>query len=51
MKENKNKNVCERNFDERVFREMCWEIIQQFTSEGPMNVSEGYPTDSPQRVV
>ena len=37
MKENKNENVCERNFDGRFFGELCWEIVQQFTSEGPMN--------------
>ena len=37
MKENKNENVCERNFDGRFSEESCWEIIQQYTSEGPMN--------------
>ena len=41
MKENKNKNVCEMNFDERFSRELCWEIVQQFTSEGPMNCFGG----------
>ena len=35
MKENKNENVCERNFDGSFFGELCWEIVQQFTSEGP----------------
>ena len=33
----KRKNVCERKFDGRFFGELCWEIVQQFTSEGPMN--------------
>ena len=37
MKESKKESVCERNFDERFSRELCWEIVQQFTSEGPMN--------------
>ena len=41
MKENKNKNVCERNFDGRFFGELCWEIVQQFTSGRPMNCFEG----------
>ena len=41
MKEKKNKNVCERNFDGRFFGESCWEIVQQFTSEGPMNCFGG----------
>ena len=52
MKEKKNEHVCERNFDGRFFEELCWEIVQQFTLEGPMNffrrlsnrfVSEGCP--------
>ena len=41
MKENKKENVCERNFDGRFFGELCWEIIQQFTSKGPMNCFGG----------
>ena len=41
MKENKNENVCERNFDGRFFRELCREVVQQFTSEGPMNCFGG----------
>ena len=36
-KENKNENVCEMNFDGRFSGELCWKIVQQFTSEGPMN--------------
>ena len=40
MKENKKENVCERNFKERFSGELCWEIVQQFTSEGPMNCFE-----------
>ena len=54
MKENKNENGCEMNFNGRFFGELCWEIIQQFTSEGPMNcfgelsnkfASDGCPID------
>ena len=41
MKENKNENVCERNFHGRFSRESCWEIVQQFTSEGPINCFGG----------
>ena len=42
MKEKKKKeNICERNFDGRFSGESCWEIVQQFTSEGPMNCFEG----------
>ena len=41
MKENKNENVCERNFDGRFSGESCWEIVQQFTSEGPLNCFRG----------
>ena len=37
MKENKKENFCERNFDERFSGELHSEIVQQFTSEGPMN--------------
>ena len=37
----KKKNVCERNFDGRFSGELCWGIVQQFTSEGPMNCFGG----------
>ena len=37
----KRKNVCERNFGGRFFGELCWKIVQQFTSEGPMNCFRG----------
>ena len=30
-------NGCERNFKGRFFGELGWEIVQQFTSEDPMN--------------
>ena len=51
MKENKNENVCEMNFDGIFVGELCWEVVQQFTSEGPMNCFGGLSTDSPRRVV
>ena len=41
IKRKKRKNVCQRNFDGRFFEELCWEIVQQFTSEGPMNCFRG----------
>ena len=37
MKGNKNENVCEKNFNGRFSGELCWEVVQQFTLEGPMN--------------
>ena len=41
MKKNKNQNVCERNFDGRFSGELCCEVVQQFTLEGPMNCFGG----------
>ena len=41
MKSHKNENVCERNFDGRFSGELCWEIVQQFTSERPMDCFVG----------
>ena len=45
----KRKNVCEMNFDGRFSGELCWEIVQQFTSEGPMNcfgrLSNRFPSE------
>ena len=41
MKENKNENVCERNFNIRFSGELCWEIVQQFKLEGPINCFGG----------
>ena len=37
MKENKKENGCERNFNGRFSGGLGWEIVQQFTSEEPMN--------------
>ena len=54
MKKNKKENGRERNFNGRFFGELCWEIVQQFTLEEPMNcfgelsnkfASEGCPID------
>ena len=36
-------NGCERNFKGRFSEELPWRVVQQFTSEGPMTVSENYP--------
>ena len=52
-----NENGCERNFNGRFSGELGWEIVQQFTSEGPMNffgelsnkfASEGCPIYLPE---
>ena len=52
--ENKKEIGCERNFNGRFSGELGWEIVQQFTSEDPMNcfgklsnkfASEGCPID------
>ena len=40
MKENKKENGCEKNFNGRFSIELGWEIVQQFTSEEPMNCFE-----------
>ena len=37
IKEIKKENGCERNFYGRFSRVLGWEIVQQFTSEEPMN--------------
>ena len=37
MKENKKENGWERNFIAIFSGELGWEIVQQFTSEKPMN--------------
>ena len=34
---------CERNFNGRFSEELPWRVVQQFTSEKPMTVSENYP--------
>ena len=41
LKKIKMKNVFERNFNERFSGELCWEIVQQFMSKGPMNYFGG----------
>ena len=50
----KKENGYERNFNGRFFGELGWEIVQQLTSEEPMNcfeelskkfASEGYAID------
>ena len=54
MKKIRKENGFERNFNGRFFGELGWEIVQQFTSEEPMNCfgelsnkffSEGCPID------
>ena len=49
MKENRKENGCERNFNARFSRELGWKIVQQFTSEEPMNcfgeLSNQFPSE------
>ena len=51
MKENKKENGCERNFKGRFSEELPWRVVQQFTSERPMNCFGELPNNSPRRVV
>ena len=51
MKQNKKENGCERNFKGRFSEELPWRVVQQFTSEGPMNCFRKLPSSSPRRVV
>ena len=40
-----------RDLGLHMSEELCWEIVQQFTSERPMNCFGELPTNSPQRIV
>ena len=51
MKENKNENVCERNFDERFFEELPWRVVQQITSDEDHDCFGALSSNSPRRVV
>ena len=51
MKENKNENVCERNFDGRFFEELPWRVFQQITSDENHDCFEALSNNSPRRVV
>ena len=51
MKGNKNKNVCERNFDGRFFEELPWRVIQQITSDEDRDCFGALSSNSPRRVV
>ena len=52
MKENKKENIVKGISTEDFPKNFCWEIVQRFTYEGPMNcfgglsngfASEGFP--------
>ena len=51
MKENKNENVCERNFDGRFFEELPWRVVQQITSDEDHDCFRALSSNSPRRVV
>ena len=43
MKENKKEKLLRKEFQGRFSEELPWRVVQEFTSEGPMTVSENYP--------
>ena len=51
MKENKNKNVCERNFEGRFSKELPWRVVQQIISDEDHDCFRALSSNSPQRVV
>ena len=51
MKENKNKNVCERNFDGRFFEELPLRVIQQITLDEDHDCFGALSKNSPRSVV
>ena len=51
MKENKNKNVCERNFDGRFSEELPWRVVQHITSDEDHDCFGALSINSPRRVV
>ena len=51
MKENKNENVCERNFDERFSEKLSWRVVQQITSDEDNDYFGALSSNSPRRVV
>ena len=51
MKENKNENVCERNFEGRFSEELAWRVIQQITSDEDHDCFGALSSNLPRRVV
>ena len=51
MKENKNENVCERNFEGRFSEELPWKVVQHITSDEDHDCFGALSSNSPQRVV
>ena len=51
MKENKNENVCEMNFDGRFFEELPWRVVQQITLDEDHDCFGALSSNSPRRVV
>ena len=51
MKENKNENVCDRNFEEGFSEELPWRVVQQITSDEDHDCFGALSSNSPRRVV
>ena len=51
MKENKNENVFERNFEGRFSEELSWRVVQQITSNEDHDCFGALSNNSPQMVV
>ena len=51
MKENKNENVCEMNFDGRFSEELPWRVVQHITSDEDHHSFGALSSNSPRRVV
>ena len=51
MKENKNENVCERNFEGRFSEELPWRVVQQITLDEDHDCFGALSNNSPWRVV
>ena len=51
MKENKNENVYEKNFDGIFSKELPWRVVQQITSDEDYDCFGALSSNSPLRVV
>ena len=51
MHENKNENVCERNFEGRFSEELPWRVVQQITLDEDHDCFGALSNNSPLRVV
>ena len=51
MKEIKNENVCEKNFEGRFSEELSWRVVQQITSDEDHDCFGALSSNSSRRVV